>query len=106
MSCPRTETGQALCHIVDHPDHLSQSFCSTCNLRFQKDPSLHFGFGLGQFPLFFVFAIVMVLLTSMSRNDLKYEGSSPNNAAPVFVAPPIAQAVDVMPDDHHTRAIG
>lgn len=39
MDCPRNASGQKLCYVVDHPDNLSESFCATCNERFQKSRS-------------------------------------------------------------------
>lgn len=36
MDCPRNASGQKLCYVVDHPDNLGESFCATCNQRFQK----------------------------------------------------------------------
>lgn len=39
-SCPRFESGQPQCSIVEHPDDSSQSFCSTCKDRFRKEGHL------------------------------------------------------------------
>lgn len=36
MSCLRNALGQPLCNVVDHPDNAGESFCATCNKRFQS----------------------------------------------------------------------
>jgi hypothetical protein len=40
MACLRNALGQPLCNVVEHPDDPRQSFCATCNLRFQNSRSL------------------------------------------------------------------
>jgi hypothetical protein len=104
MTCPRTETGQPLCHIVDHPDRLNESFCSTCNLRFQKDQSLYWNWGM--FPFLLSVAITMAVLSGGSR-QAQYEVPEPQpQLIPRFVAPPISQSVDVMPPGHSDTVVG
>ncbi|NJO79394.1 MAG: hypothetical protein HC827_13335 [Cyanobacteria bacterium RM1_2_2] len=39
MDCPRNALGQKLCNVVEHPDRLGESFCATCNKRFQDSRS-------------------------------------------------------------------
>lgn len=42
MPCPSNALGQPLCNVVEHPDRLDESFCSTCNRRFKKATSTQF----------------------------------------------------------------
>jgi hypothetical protein len=95
MTCPRTENGQALCHVVDHPDRPSEAFCSTCQRRFQKDQSFLFW---NPFPVLMAIAVVTFILAGSSRESLYQPSTAERNMAPRFVAPPISEAVDVIPN--------
>ncbi len=39
MSCPRDAFGQPACQIVQHPDRPTESFCATCQRRFNAEPN-------------------------------------------------------------------
>jgi hypothetical protein len=45
MSCPTNQYGTPMCNVVQHPDHPEESFCASCERRFQNQNAATSGIG-------------------------------------------------------------